>query len=206
MSSSDAVTVPKNKLSARFVAALEYAMEKHADQTRKAKDITYLGHLLGAASHVLEAGGSEEVAIAALLHDVIEDCGGEAVYAEIVEKFGTRIADIAMACSDSFVENPDVKLPWRDRKEHHIAKLRTTFFEDRDVLMVTAADKLHNLTCIVADLDVDGRESLSRFNEPDGILWYYEEMLQLIAESQVSAFLHAQLASKVAEFRVHVGA
>src|SRR5215470_9875474 len=105
------------ELSPRFLEAFQFAAEKHAGQTRKASSIPYIGHLMGVASLVLEAGGDEDLAIAALLHDVVEDCGGEPMLREVQRKFGLRVAKIVDGCTDSYTLP---KPQWRERKENYI--------------------------------------------------------------------------------------
>ena len=117
------MTEPKTYLTERFHRAMAYATELHKDQTRKSTTITYISHPFGVASLVLEANGDEDQAIAALLHDIPEDCGGEPRLREISEMFGPRIEKIVRGCSDSLVEDPVEKAPWRERKEVHIDHL-----------------------------------------------------------------------------------
>src|SRR5579862_7262399 len=102
------------ELGQRFLRALVFAAEKHAGQTRKASTIPYIAHLMGVASLVLEAGGDEDLAIAALLHDVVEDCGGAPILAEVRRRFGPRVAKVVDGCTDS---DTTPKPPWRQRKE-----------------------------------------------------------------------------------------
>ncbi len=102
------------KLGPRFLRAFQFAAEKHAGQTRKASTIPYIAHLMGVASLVLEFGGDEDLAIAALLHDVVEDCGGAPMLKEVRRRFGSRVAKIVDGCTDSDI---DPKPPWRERKE-----------------------------------------------------------------------------------------
>src|SRR5215472_15366785 len=126
------------RLGRRFEQALLFATRKHAGQTRKASRIPYVGHLLGVASLVLEAGGDEDLAIAALLHDVVEDCGGAPMLKEVRRRFGKRVADIVDGCTDAY-EIP--KPPWRERKESYIERLKS---ESSGTRLVSAADKLNN--------------------------------------------------------------
>jgi ribosome modulation factor len=105
------------KLGPRFQRAFIFANEKHDGQVRKASTIPYIAHLLGVASLVLEFGGDEDLAIAALLHDVVEDCGGMPMLADVKRRFGSRVAKIVEGCTDSFAEP---KAPWRERKETYL--------------------------------------------------------------------------------------
>ena len=161
-------TKPGVVLGDRFIAGVREAVRLHAHQARKASDVPYLSHLLAVAGLVLEHGGDEDQAIAALLHDGPEDQGGEATLAIIRDRFGDRVVAIVAACSDTF-ETP--KPPWRERKEAYIAHLAE---KGPDVWPVTLADKVHNARTIVADLRELGPASLDRFNGGrEGTLWYY---------------------------------
>jgi GTP pyrophosphokinase len=148
--------------------AFAFASEKHKGQTRKASGIPYIGHLMGVASLVLEAGGDEDLAIAALLHDVVEDCGGAPMLKEVRRRFGARVAKVVDGCTDAYT---DPKPPWRERKEKYIARLRE---EDEDTRLVSAADKLNNVRSIISDYRVVGESVWSRFKGGrEGTLWYY---------------------------------
>ncbi len=158
--------------SVRFRDALTYACELHAAQRRKGTDIPYVAHLLAVASIALEHGASEDEAIAALLHDAVEDQGGRATGDEIRRRFGDAVADVVHACSDTDVEP---KPPWRARKEAYIAHLSGA---PRSVLLVSASDKLHNARSILADLRTAGDALWSRFSGGrDGTLWYYRALV-----------------------------
>src|SRR5208282_6609722 len=89
------------ELGPRFLRAFDFAAEKHAGQVRKASTIPYIAHLMGVSSLALEFGGDEDMAIAALLHDVVEDCGGAAMLKEVRRRFGSRVAKIVEGCTDS---------------------------------------------------------------------------------------------------------
>ena len=102
-------------LSEKFTEATTYALEKHNSQIRKGSDVPYASHVLAVAAIVLEMGSNEDEAIAALLHDVVEDQGGLETAAEIRKQFGDRVAEIVLACSDSSVSDPAAKRPWRER-------------------------------------------------------------------------------------------
>lgn len=161
------------QLSCRFDDAFLYAHEAHRSQRRKKTDRPYISHLMGVASLVLQYGGDEEQAIAALLHDVVEDCGGAPRLAEIREKFGERVARIVDGCTDSD-EIP--KPPWRQRKESYIQRVKT---EATDVLIVSAADKLYNMREILMDLRDAGPGVWERFSgKKDGSLWYYGALIE----------------------------
>ena len=164
-------TTRKIKLGARFLRAFVFAAEKHKGQTRKASSVPYIGHLMGVASLVLEAGGDEDLAIAALLHDVVEDCGGVPMLKEVRQRFGRRVAKVVDGCTDAYT---DAKPPWRERKEKYIARLRD---EDKDTRLVSAADKLNNVRSIVSDYRAVGESVWSRFRGGrEGTLWYYRTL------------------------------
>ena len=161
------------KLGPRFERALLFACRKHASQTRKGGTVPYVSHLLGVASLVLEAGGDEDLAIAALLHDVVEDCGGMPMLKEVRRRFGKRVAHIVEGCSDSFTTP---KPPWRERKEQYLKRLRAS---DEDVHLVSAADKLYNARSILVDYREIGKLVWERFQgKRDGTLWYYRALVK----------------------------
>ena len=165
----------------RYGKALAYAAEKHAGQKRKGTKIPYISHPLGVASLVLEYGGSEDEVIAALLHDVPEDCGGQEVLDEIRQKFGMGAAAIVEGCSDT-LESPKPK--WRPRKEAHIAHLQTAH---RSVRLVAAADKLHNARSILRDYRSVGEKVWDRFAVPkEEVLWYYGAVTRALAAKGTS--------------------
>ena len=167
---------PRFTPGARFQDALAYAVAAHAHQTRKAKDTPYVGHVLGVCSTVIEAGGDEDQTIAALLHDTAEDQGGRERLADIEHRFGSRVADIVTALSDTF-EQP--KPPWRERKEGHLAHLEDA---PPEVLLVAVADKLHNARSINVDLRIEGNEIWDRFNGgKDGSIWYYRKLAAIFS-------------------------
>lgn len=164
-------------LSARFDEALAYAHEAHRDQLRKGTRIPYISHLMAVAAIVLENGGDEDAAIAALLHDVIEDGGGDAARREIRRRFGQRVVGIVDECTDAEVIP---KPPWRGRKEDYIARLRHASPQAR---LVSSADKLHNARTILADYRVVGEALWERFNAGrDEVLWYYRSLAAALKE------------------------
>jgi (p)ppGpp synthase/HD superfamily hydrolase len=160
------------KLGPRFLRAFEFAAEKHKSQTRKASTIPYIAHLMGVASLVLEFGGDEDLAIAALLHDVVEDCGGEPMLNEVRRRFGARVAKVVDGCTDAY-ETP--KPPWRGRKENYIRHLKNA---DAGTRLVSAADKLNNVRSILADYREVGEAIWGRFSGGrECTLWYYCTLL-----------------------------
>ena len=173
------------KLTDRFSDALTFAERLHRTQTRKGNDIPYVAHLMAVCATVLEWGGDEDTAIAALLHDAVEDQGGLPTLRTIEEQFGPRVAKIVAACTDSTSVDPTTKPDWEVRKRAHIAKLATI---DADVALVTAADKLHNLTAIIRDVRQQGPATMSRFNaKPDRLVWYFVSVAVAISQHRAVA-------------------
>ena len=158
-------------LGKRFRNAFLFAAGQHAKQARKASTIPYIAHLMGVASIVLEAGGDEDLAIAALLHDVVEDCGGAPMLKEVRRRFGARVAKVVEGCTDA---DTYPKPPWRERKEKYIRHLERA---DAETRLVSAADKLNNIRSILSDYRELGEQVWARFNGGrDGTLWYYRTL------------------------------
>jgi GTP pyrophosphokinase len=154
--------------SKRFEDALRFAARLHATQTRKGSETPYVGHLLAVAAIAIEAGADEDEAIAALLHDAVEDQGGKPTLRRIRRRFGNRVARIVKGCTDT---DQIPKPPWCERKRSFIAGLERT---SAPVRLVVAADKLHNARAVLADLYAHGDEVWPLFTTGrDGTLWYY---------------------------------
>lgn len=167
----------KALLTKRFERALSYVVRLHGKQLRKGTEIPYMSHLLGVASLVMEHGGNEDEIIAALLHDSIEDQGGEKTRNEIQKRFGEKVVGIVNGCTDSDVVP---KPPWRKRKEAYIAHLKHAPYSVR---LVSAADKLHNARAILNDCRELGESLWNRFNASrDEILWYYRSLVNAFRE------------------------
>ena len=161
-------------LTQRFEQALVYATQIHKNQIRKGSGIPYISHLLSVAALVLEDGGDEDEAIAALLHDAIEDQGGDRTRQEIKAKFGERVVAIVNGCTDSEVIP---KPPWQERKKQYIEKMRSASIEVRRVSM---ADKLHNARSILADYHRGDTDIWSKFKGGrEGSLWYYRSLIEV---------------------------
>ncbi|MGI9103596.1 MAG: HD domain-containing protein [Terriglobales bacterium] len=170
-------------LSDRFNEALVYAHTLHRHQPRKGKDIPYIGHLLGVASLVLESHGDEDMAIAALLHDAVEDQGGRPRLDEIRRKFGPRVARIVDGCTDSYEVDPEKKASWCNRKQKYIAHVEHE--ADPDVRLVSIADKVHNARSVLADHYEIGDEVFTRFSKgKQGTLWYYRALLEAFRSAE----------------------
>ena len=165
------ISLKPPNLGPRLQRAFRYAAEKHAGQTRKQSAVPYLSHLMAVASLVLEAGGDEDLAIAALLHDVVEDCGGMPRLREIRKQFGVRVAKVVEGCTDSFGEP---KPEWVERKKDYLREVKHA---DAETRLVSASDKLHNVRTILADYRQDGEAIWARFSgKREGTLWYYRAL------------------------------
>ncbi len=188
----------KINLTEKFDRALVFASALHRQQLRKGSDTPYVAHLLGAASIALEHGANEDEAIAALLHDSIEDQGGEdaeSLRRQLRNEFGEAVLAIVEGCTDTDVSP---KPPWRERKEDYVAHLESA---SRSVLLVSASDKLYNARAIVADLGIHGSSVWKRFQGGrDGSLWYYSSLAAAFKRRLPSA-LSDQLEAMVAEMR-----
>jgi len=171
-------------LSQRFEDALVYAARLHAKQIRKGTTIPYVSHLLSVASIVLEHGGNEVEAIAALLHDAIEDQGGAETREEIRRRFGDAVVSIVDGCTDAEVIP---KPPWKERKEQYIARLSHA---SPSILLVSAADKLHNARAILGDYRALGENLWDRFNGgKEGTLWYYKSLVDAFKQAAAGTAL-----------------
>jgi (p)ppGpp synthase/HD superfamily hydrolase len=177
----------------RFGEALAYAAALHAQQRRKSSDVPYVAHLLSVAAIVLEHGGTEDEAIAALLHDAVEDQGGAQRLAEIRARYGNPVAEIVAGCTDT---DQTPKPPWRERKEQYLAHLAHA---SRSVQLVTAADKLHNVRSLAEDYRTCGEDLWQRFNGGRaGTLWYYRAVSDRLDKLEGTT-LHNQLTRAIEE-------
>jgi (p)ppGpp synthase/HD superfamily hydrolase len=167
-------------LSGRFTSAVDYARMLHIER-RKGTDIPYMAHLLGVAALVLGEAGhaevTEDMVIAALLHDAAEDHGGQLRLDDIEHNFGRDVAQMVESLSDSLAEDSSKKAPWRERKENYLKRLRR---EPADVLLISAADKLYNARSILDDYRRIGPEVWKRFKRGrKHQLWYFRELLKV---------------------------
>lgn len=166
-------------LTERFLHAVDYARLHHTE-FRKGTEVPYMAHLLGVASIVMgEAGGrvpvTEDMVIAALLHDVVEDHGGMPRLREIENCFGVEVARMVAGLSDTFADDHDKKEGWEERKLAYLKRLRA---EHDDVLLISAADKLYNAKSILDDYRLIGNAVWNRFTRGAGKqLWYFKELL-----------------------------
>ena len=179
-------------LSERFTRAVEYARKLHTE-TRKGTQIPYMAHLLGVASLVMgEAGGAvpvtEDMVIAAILHDTVEDHGGKPRLDDVEKVFGKNVARMVEGLSDTLAEDHDKKEGWEDRKEKYLARLKT---EPEDVLVISVADKLYNAMTILDDLKEIGPAVWERFKRgPNKQIWYFHALLEIF---------HARLKSRMVD-------
>ena len=181
-------------LTERFDNALQFAHGVHRSQPRKDTTIPYVSHLLSVAGLVLESGGDEDLAIAALLHDAVEDAedmSGEEMSDRIRAKFGDRVADIVDGCSDAKSSPGESKPPWRSRKEAYLEHLRSA---PHDVLRVSIADKVHNARSIATDQDRFGEELWKRFSSTsEESRWYYTSLRDIYKERISDSYLIKEL-------------
>ena len=186
-------------LGPRFADALQLAHELHAGQTRKASDIPYVSHVLAVAATVLEYGGTENAAIAALLHDAVEDCGGTVTAELIRQRFGDHVAALVLGCSDT-TETP--KPPWRERKTRYLEHLVEA---PAEVLLISAADKLHNLNSLLREERRHGNELWSFFRAgKEGTLWYFESLIAIFRRTSLPDLLVEKLEQAFAELEQRV--
>ena len=181
--------------SERIIDVMAAAAQIHGTQRRKGTEIPYLSHLLGTCSIALEYGANEDEAIAALLHDAIEDGRPTAAARATVWSFGDEVGRIVEACTDA---DTQPKPPWRPRKEAYLASLDK---KDHSVLLVSASDKLHNARSIVRDRRGVGEKVWDRFKvQKSDTLWYYRSLVVAYREnSEHNPALVAELDRTVAE-------
>jgi len=165
-------------LTENFQQAFVYASDLHKDQYRKGSEIPYLTHLMTVAALVLENGGDENQAIAALLHDAVEDQGGIQTLNEIKEKFGPYVAELVDGCTDAYTQP---KPPWKARKTAYLEKLQNA---DHTILLISLADKVHNARSILLDLQSGDRSIWDKFTGgKGGSIWYYQRLAEIFDRS-----------------------
>jgi (p)ppGpp synthase/HD superfamily hydrolase len=185
-------------LTERFEEALLYAIRLHATQRRKASDVPFVAHLFSVTASVLEDGGSEDEAIAALLHDAVEDQGGPATRQAIVSRFGQTVADIIDGCTDT---DEDPKPPWRERKERFLERLEGAPLA---VLRVMAADKLENVRSLLRELERHGPGAWAHFRGGrEGTIWYYTTATEILQRRFPASALMSELARQVGLLERH---
>jgi GTP pyrophosphokinase len=182
-------------LTDRFRNAMDMAFELHQDQKKKGSGTPYVGHLLGVTATVLEHGGTEDEAIAALLHDAIEDQGGPQARLMILERFGEAVTAIVDGCTDT---DRQPKPPWLERKQKYLAHMR---HPSPSVRLVSMADKLNNVRAIQADYRAHGESLWGRFKGGrDGTLWYYRSYVDIANQYFDASPLLDELSRAVSEF------
>jgi (p)ppGpp synthase/HD superfamily hydrolase len=168
------------RLSRQFEKALLYATRIHGGQLRKKTRIPYIAHILGVAAIAMEYGANETEAIAALLHDAVEDCGGAKRLRDIERKFGKDVARIVEGCTDT---DQTPKPPWLERKKTYVAHVRRAPMPTK---LVSASDKLHNLRAILMDYRLERERLWSRFNHgKQGALWYYRVLVNAFSGKRI---------------------
>ncbi len=189
----------KEKLSPEFDDALAFVARLHRDQFRKDTSIPYISHLMAVSSLVLEFGGTETEAIAGLLHDAIEDQGGDRIRKVIQRRYGDEVTAIVDACTDA---ETIPKPPWRERKEEYIEHLKSA---PDSIRLVSGCDKLHNARAILLDYREHGEKLWSRFTgRKDGTLWYYDEIRKVLLVKGPKQLAH-ELDRVVSEIEALVG-
>jgi (p)ppGpp synthase/HD superfamily hydrolase len=192
-------TVAKKQLSDRIGLALQVAFDLHRDQYRKGSSIPYLSHLMGVAAVAMHFGATEDEAIAALLHDAIEDRGGPAARALLRQLFGKSVTTIVDECTDTDITP---KPPWRTRKEAYIEHIRHA---SKSALLVSASDKLDNARDILVDYKRIGEKLWARFSGGrDGTLWYYRELVTAFSVAGAPAELVDELDTVVSHIERRV--
>lgn len=178
-------------LGERFTEALTLAATLHRAQLRKGTGVPYVSHLMSVCALVLEDGGGEDEAVAALLHDALEDQAHQIGADKIERRFGPAVREIVEACTDTPPDHEGEEKPaWRPRKEAYVAHLRAGGPSFR----VSLADKVHNARSILRDLEVHGPEVWSRFTgRRDGTLWYYRALAAAFRERGASGYLITEL-------------
>ena len=172
------------RLSPQFEKALIYATRIHGGKLRKKTRIPYIAHILGVAAIAMEYGANETEAIAALLHDAVEDCGGAKRLRDIELKFGKDVARIVEGCTDTH-QTP--KPPWLERKKTYVEHVRHA---SMPIKLVSASDKLHNVRAILMDYRKEGERLWSRFNGgKQGALWYYRALVNAFSGKRMQPLL-----------------
>jgi len=184
-------------LTRRFDLALQVASGLHSAQRRKGTSVPYIAHLLAVCGLVLEFGGDEDEAIAALLHDAVEDQGGIPTLVTIRRLFGDRVAEAVESCSDSTASDPEKKLPWRHRKQKYLDHLQHA---GKDTLIVAIADKLHNARAVLSDYCQMGEALWKRFNAPkEDQLWFYDALVKTLQTTMAPSALVCELEEVIDE-------
>ena len=155
----------------KYKKALDYAFALHSNQYRKGTSIPYFTHLVSVSNNVIENGGNTDEVIAGLLHDAVEDQGGEKTLKLIKKRFGNKVGKIVEECSDTKITP---KPPWLERKKKYLSGMKKS---TQSSLFVSLCDKLHNVTCIVNDYQRVGRKLWKRFNASSKQVYWYHNSL-----------------------------
>lgn len=200
------VATPHVQLGPRFVEAVAWVTELHADQARRGgSDVPYLSHLLAVAALVLEDGGGEDDVVVALCHDAVEDQGGDATLVEVRHRFGDAAAEAVDLLSDSHGHHGQPKGPWAERKARLLAQLARPDVPEM-VLRVAAADKLHNARSVLVALQTEGPRVWDRFRStPAELVWFYRSAADLLAERHPGSTNVAELDRVVDELAAWAG-
>jgi len=187
------------RLTERFEEAFELACDLHRNQPRKSTKVPYISHLMSVAALVLEDGGDEDEAIAALLHDALEDAADRITAEDIQRRFGPKVRTMVEACTDTepgFAGGE--KSHWRSRKDAYIQKVKSADGTHR----VSLADKVHNVRCILRDYRADGEAVWDRFKGArDGTLWYYLELAKAYRAAGATGYLMEELEEAVGRLK-----
>ena len=182
------------KIGDQFIKALTFANNLHKDQFRKGTNIPYISHLMAVASLVIENGGSEEEAIAALLHDAVEDCGGSPILEKIRQQFGENVAHIVDGCSEPVAE-PEP--PWKERKLAYIAHVKQA---TPSIRLVSCADKLHNVRSVISHYRQQGDKLWDRFNaSKEESIWFYRTLAEVLRANGESRPILGELDQAVSD-------
>ena len=155
----------------KYKKAIDYAFALHSNQYRKGTTIPYFTHLVSVSNNVIENGGNTDEVIAGLLHDAVEDQGGEKTLKLIKKRFGNKVAKIVEECTDTKITP---KPPWLERKKKYLSGMKKS---TQSSLFVSLCDKLHNATCIVNDYQRVGRKLWKRFNaSAKQVYWYHNSL------------------------------
>lgn len=199
------VAIPHVVLTDRYTQAVAYASIIHATDARKGTNISHMSHLLGVSGLVIEAGGDEDEATAGLLHDAVEDAGGLPRLEDVQARFGKKVVEIVLACSDSTDQEWKKTVVYWSRKQAYLDHLAAT--KNERAVLVSIADKVHNARAIVTDLVGTGKVVLTKFNgTPEEILNYYAEYLRIGQLKRVPDTLNIPLGIAVESIREYVKA
>jgi len=165
----------------KIKTAIKYATTAHLGQTRKGgKNIPYISHPIAVMNIVKSKGYGAEVQMASVLHDVVEDCEGYTLN-DLSNEFGTAVALMV-----DYVSEADKSLTWKERKVDYIKRLKEAPFE---AVVVSAADKLHNLRCTLEDFNTEGKSAFNMFNSSaDGQFWFYESLIEIYKSHLLFSF------------------